>query len=367
MKIAYDNQIFNMQAYGGISRYYTELADQLYHNCEDVKVYAGLHRNNYIDKVSNNLVIGSKINYLPKSASLLLMLNSQVANINMKKWKADIVHRTYYNKSTKIKSAMNVITVYDMIHELFPEDFSKKDGTSYLKEKAIKKSDHVICISESTKKDLIKVLNIPEDKISVVHLGYHANKNLKNKVLSRNKIYLDRPFLLFVGARGGYKNFKGMIEAISTSKALMQDFNIVAFGGGDFNAAEKNNIRELGFCSTQVLNIQGGDDILSTLYEKATLFIYPSLYEGFGLPPLEAMNHNCPVVCSNTSSIPEVVGAAALMFSPHDIDSIRQSIEKVVYDTEMQRDLINKGLIRIEKFSWEKCSVDTLEVYKSII
>lgn len=367
MKIAYDNKIFNMQEYGGISRYYNELAKHLNLSDEEVRVYAGLHRNHYIDDLPKVCVKGFKISYPPKTASVLLNFNNIISSKMIRNWQPDIVHRTYYSDSAKIKNVANVITVYDMIHELFPRFFSKNDPTIRYKDLSTTKADHIICISQATKTDLINILSIPENKISVVHLGYHSNNIFQNDEVYNFQHKKKKPFLLFVGSRGGYKNFKVMLKSISISNKLIRDFNIVAFGGGLFSDEEKSYIKELGFSSKQVVNVQGSDEILSNLYRDAELFIYPSLYEGFGLPPLEAMDHSCPVICSNTSSIPEVVGNAALLFNPNDVDNIKHAIEQVVYDAAIKEQLIAAGKKRLEKFSWEKCAADTLNVYRSIL
>ena len=368
MKIAYDNQIFNMQKYGGISRYYTELAFQLYDESIDTKVFAGLHKNEYIQKYEASFVIGKQITYLPKTANIFLKTNNVLADSYFNIKRPDIVHRTYYNNKNKIKKSINVITVYDMIHELFRDDFSAKDNTADLKSITIKQADHIICISESTKNDLLRIYDIPESNISVTYLGYHSLPDVKSThIENQNFNNSERPFLLFVGHRGGYKNFLRFLKAVSISEKLVKDFDIVAFGGGKFSVDEKRYISELGLEENQVKNIQGGDNMLSVLYSKATLFVYPSLYEGFGLPPLEAMDHSCPVVCSNTSSIPEVVGKAALKFSPSDVEDISHTMEKVLYNSSIRDDLILAGLERTKIFSWEKCAADTLEVYRSIL
>ena len=278
-------------------------------------------------------------------------------------------HRDGNNKNkNKIKNSVNVVTVYDMIHEIFPDNFTAKDNTVDLKKNTIKQAGHIICISESTKNDLMRIYDVPESNISVTYLGYHSLPNVKSTYIDNQTLNnSEKPFLLFVGQRGGYKNFLRFLKAVSISKKIFREFDVITFGGGIFSKSEKRYISQLGFCENQVKNIQGGDDMLSVLYSKAALFVYPSLYEGFGLPPLEAMNHRCPVVCSNTSSIPEVVGNAALMFSPSDIENISYTMEKVLYNTVIKDNLIVSGLERTKSFSWKKCAADTLEVYRSIL
>jgi glycosyltransferase involved in cell wall biosynthesis len=169
-----------------------------------------------------------------------------------------------------------------------------------------------------------------------------------------------------VGSRGGYKNFSGLLKAFATSPKLKNEFDIVTFGGGAFNKQELQLIKQLGFKNHQVRQIGGGDDILAALYHQAAAFVYPSLYEGFGLPPLEAMAAGCPVVSSNTSSMPEVVRDAGEYFDPINIDEMQNAIEKVVFSNTLQKDLIALGYKNIEHFSWQKCARETLTVYKEL-
>ena len=215
---------------------------------------------------------------------------------------------------------------------------------------------------------MLRIYDIPESNISVAYLGYHSLPDVKSTYIDNQTLNnSEKPFLLFVGQRGGYKNFLRFLKSFSISKKLVKDFDIIAFGGGKFSVDERRYISELGLKEKQVKNIQGGDNMLSVLYSKAMLFVYPSLYEGFGLPPLEAMDHSCPVICSNTSSIPEVVGKAALKFSPSNVEDISHAMEKVLYNSSIRADLILAGLEQTKSFSWEKCAADTLEIYRSIL
>ena len=141
---------------------------------------------------------------------------------------------------------------------------------------------------------------------------------------------------------------------------------IVAFGGGEFTSRELFEINELGFKDGFVQQLEGSDEILASLYSNAICFVYPSLYEGFGLPPLEAMAAGCPVVSSNTSSIPEVVNKAAVYFDPNNIDEMCSAIEMVVLDESIRSKLVQLGLENIKLFSWQKCAIETLDIYKKI-
>jgi glycosyltransferase involved in cell wall biosynthesis len=367
MRIALDYQAFTYQTYGGISRYFTQLALGMMNLKHQVKVFAPLHRNSYLDSLPRAVVSGRRINSYPfKTAHFFLAYNELISRNKIAKWKADIVHETYYSKrGTAPADRPVIITVYDMIHELFSGEFRKFDNTVEIKKIAIARADHVICISENTKKDLINLYGTSASKITVVFLGYEN--------FTVNTCRLDifqakaRPFLLYVGARVGYKNFAGLLCAVAASKKLLSDFDIVAFGGQKFSNNELSLIRSMGFAENQVTHIDGNDALLGKYYNTARAFIYPSLYEGFGLPPLEAMAHNCPVISSSTSSMPEVICAAGEYFDPSSIDDMRRAIEAVVYSDSRIQALKLLGQERLTHFSWPKCVHETLAVYRSVI
>ena len=367
MRIAFDHQIFCLKPYGGISRYFVNLVQALAERKVVVKVFAPLHQNRYADDLLEKIQNYKMISEFPfRTKKLFTLLNQLIVRKWIAEWSPDIVHETYFSKfSSASRSYPSILTVYDMIHELFPKDFSFLDRTSSLKRIAANRAKHIICISHNTKNDLIHLFGIPDQKITVIHLGF--NKEIFSKKETSLKKRFDRPFLLFVGPRSGYKNFKGLLKAVTSSKILKSDFDIIAFGGGRFSKPEIDLIRSLDYQDGQVRHISGGDDLLSLHYQSAAALIYPSFYEGFGIPPLEAMASQCPVIVSDRSAIPEVVGPAAEYFNPEKIDNIRNAIETVVYSNDRIKELISLGEQRLVNFSWEKCAEETLKVYKSIV
>lgn len=367
MKIAFDHQAFNLQSYGGISRYYTILAEELLKKHQDIHVFAGLHRNNYLSRLPSKFVSGIKLNKYPSRTDYLFTaFNHYLTDYQMNKWRPDIIHETYYSFMNPSKSnAIRITSVYDMIHELFPQMFSTSDNTSQRKRKTFSRVDHIISISHSTKKDLVELFGVDEDKISVVHLGVDI-ASFKRPDTNKNDLS-NKPYLLYIGPRGGYKNFERVLDAMATSAQLKQDFNLLAFGGGVFTASENSTINRLGFTTNQINQIDGNDSKLVELYHNASAFIYPSLYEGFGLPPLEAMASSCPVISSNTSSMPEVIGTAGEYFDPYSVDEIRESIERVVYSSSRMDELKILGLNRAKLFAWDKCANETLAIYKRMV
>lgn len=366
MRIALDDQIF-VQKHGGISRYFNQLAHGLLDLDQEVGVFAPFYLNNNLTTLPKKCIHGRHVNrYPPKLSRLFSIYNRYVSRQRIVKWKPDIVHETYYSRlGSAPNNCPTIITVYDMIHELFESDFSRNDETIAIKKIAIDRADHIICISENTKNDLVRLYDIESNKISVVHLGFDQFINYDQA--SKKKIHVDKPFLLYVGSRWGYKNFSGFLRAVASSKRLLSDFDIIAFGISKFNMSELNLIKSLGFAENQVQQVAGNDHLLGQYYHLARAFVYPSLYEGFGIPPLEAMVHQCPVISSNTSSMPEVIGDAAEFFNPSMHEDICHAIENVVYSDSQIELLKKRGTERLNNFSWSKCSLQTLNVYKSLV
>lgn len=185
------------------------------------------------------------------------------------------------------------------------------------------------------------MFGMPDHKVSVVHLGFEKFDALPRAI--EPQASLTSPFLLYVGSRGGYKNFERMLRAVALNPALKKSIDVVAFGGGPFNSVEHALIATLGFGPNAVRQVGGGDAVLGGLYARARAFVYPSVYEGFGLPPLEAMAHDCPVVSSNSSSMPEVVGDAGAYFDPLDVQAQSEAIASVVFDETRRNALVAAG------------------------
>ena len=279
----------------------------------------------------------------------------------------DIIHETYFFPyRLGGRHARRVLTIHDMIHEKLASDFQLSEKTSQFKALAAKRADHVICISEATRKDAIEILGLNPDLTSVIYHGYDLMRT-DNTPFEKLVLPTSEPYLLYVGNRGGYKNFLRLLEAYGTSPQLKDNFRLLCFGGGTFDRPELSMMQELKLDAERVIQCAGSDLLLADLYRSASAFVYPSLYEGFGLPPLEAMAHDCAVVCSNTSSIPEVVGDAGEYFDPGEVDSMRAAIEQVV-SSQTRRDLlIDKGRERIKLFSWDRCAAETLDVYRNLL
>ncbi|WP_217901625.1 glycosyltransferase family 1 protein [Pseudanabaena sp. SR411] len=361
--VVYDSQIFNRQRYGGISRYYCELAKGISNDHKfDIKILAGVHFNEYLPAIPSNLVVGVKLPRIPKATNMIEKANIAFSKYWIKKNPVKIVHETFFRiEGIGSKHHRKVLTVHDMI----PEKFYPDSDINIIKEIAIRSADHIICISESTKNDLLNLIEIDASKISVIYHGYSSDYDPKSEIFQRRTVV--DPYILYVGDRYGYKNFWGLIQAYVRSDHLKKNFKIVCFGGSPLSPDELNRANKMGVLENDLLHFAGSDALLRQFYQNASVFVYPSMYEGFGIPPLEAMAASCPVVCSNTSSIPEVVGNAAELFDPYDIDSIVTAIEKVVFSSDYASNLVKQGLWRIKNFSWQTCAEQTGLVYSSLV
>jgi glycosyltransferase involved in cell wall biosynthesis len=200
-----------------------------------------------------------------------------------------------------------------------------------------------------------------EDRVSVVHLGFDPSplNDLPPQLH-------DRPYLLYVGMRRDYKNFMGLVAAFAASERLRRDFDVVCIGDGPFRPHEREALREAGVV-TNFKQFAADDEALRAWYHHAHLFVYPSLYEGFGIPPLEAMAADCPVVAIKVSSVPEVCGEAAEYALPGSRESLQIAMEHVAYSPVRADDLRRLGRDRLKRFSWHKCASETSQIYRSIL
>lgn len=365
--IAYDHQIFSAQQFGGIARYICEVAARVaQRDGWRSVVIAPLHFNEYLAK-SPVRRLGC---YVPKRIGRVGMLyravNAVGAPMLLRSTGADIVHRTYYTAQPRPVRGRLVVTVYDMIYELFPHYFPRDDPTSEHKRRSVAAADHVICISHHTAQDLMRLYDVPRSKISVTHLGYSSLVTDSNPSPEMHRS-AQRPYFLYLGVRGGYKNFNRLLAAFGASSRLRCDFDLVAFGGGAFTDDERAQISSLKLRPDAVRHAAGSDNDLARAYAGAHAFIYPSEYEGFGLPLLEAMSNGCAVACSNTSSIPEVVGSAGELFDPTSVDAIRAAMERLADDDMHRALLVAAGRQRYRQFSWDRCADETIEAYKKTL
>ncbi|RNI15808.1 glycosyltransferase family 1 protein [Methanohalophilus sp. RSK] len=367
MKVLYDHQTFTNQNYGGISRYFCELFNE-FNNIKDIDtLYSIRFSNNHYLTTSTSVPHYNFIPYFEFRGKKLLinLLNKQYSIKKLQDDDFDVFHPTYYDPYflKYIGDKPYVLTVYDMIHEKYPKIFSERDNTAANKKNLIKNASKIIAISENTKKDIIDIYGVSEHKIKVVYLASSLRLSNPLNAYDLCNIYgINKPYILYVGSRSKYKNFKILFNSYVNN--FSGEFDLICFGGGKFNSNELESINSNITCN--IIQLHGSDDLLASLYKHAFCFVYPSIYEGFGIPPLEAMSVGCPVIASNVSSIPEVVGDAAILFNPHSEDELAAGI-KSLYNNPTKNNLIIRGFEQENKFSWDKTANETLDVYKSII
>lgn len=335
MKVGFD--ISQTAHSGGVGIYSQNLAEQLSKipDLEMVFFYSSL-RKSYKGELKN-----VKKFHLPPS--LFEMLFNRWRNINIEHFlgSLDIFHSSDWIQPPS--KAKKVTTFHDVIPIKYPQwSHPKIVGVHKRRLKIVEREiDMVIAVSESTKKDLLEVTEIPEEKITVIYEGPSGNfsPSSQDKILQFKKKYkLPQKYFLAIGGIGERRN----LDRIKQASA---DYNLVIAGQ-----------------TLPWLEI----DELELLYGGAQALVYCSLYEGFGLPILDAFSVGCPVITSNTSSMPEVGGDAALYVDPLDIDDIKEKLKMVLEDDDLRDEIIKKGFKQVKKFSWEKCAKQTAQVYKEL-
>lgn len=275
-----------------------------------------------------------------------------------------VFHPTYYHPYFLdfIGNTPFVLTIYDMAHEHYPHMFSRFDFTAEHKKKVALKANRIIAISEHTKNDITTLLKIPASRIDVIPLA----TTLSRTDAKAPSIPVPNQFILYVGKRNTYKNFFFLLQAVQVVFKTDTNCSLVCAGGGTFSKQEIHEIEKLHL-SGRVIQIPADDTLLAYLYSKARAFVYPSLYEGFGIPILEAFACGCPVILSNRSSLPEVGGDAAQYFDPENQESLVTALSEVLNNNNAADHMREKGLERVKLFSWDDTARKTLETYKKVI
>lgn len=365
MKILYDYQTFTEQNYGGISRYFAEILNLLKKDENiEFKISSLCSNNYYLNKYGLN-----RSKFLPSldfkgKRRIMKIINQTYARHLLKKNDFDLFHPTYYNTYflKLLKDKPYVLTVHDLIYEIYDNGYiSNKVIRSFIRE-SISNATHIISISENTKKNIIEYYGIDSDKITTIYHGNSLFVNESNKCCSKTP----KDYFLFVGTRTGYKNFSNLV--ISIAEILKKNnISLVCAGGNIPHQEEKRLLREFKIENSVIFYPLLKDEELAHLYKNALAFIFPSQYEGFGIPVLEAFACGCPVLLSNSSSFPEVAGNAALYFDPYSHDSMLNSVKKIIQSKTLRENLIQKGSERIKLFTWESAYLKTIEVYKKLM
>src|SRR6266850_710968 len=343
-----------------------------------------------LDDRNEYLLIGSHRNFhelgpLPENFKQLYVQDDQTLWRNhitipfaLRRQNVDVVHVPHHEAPFFITSKL-VVTIHDCVHLLFPQEDSTKfqNYRSFLRMKrVVEGAKHVLAVSNSTKEDLINIFEVPDSKISVIHnalderFAFSHTTEERKHVLERYQ--LKDPFVLYSGKIRPHKNIHRLIEAFAVLKSeLVEDEqykNLKLIIIGDelskhqylrltvIRSGAQQDVRFFGFVPYPILRV---------FYQSATLFAFPSLYEGFGLPPLEAMANRTPVIASNTSSLPEVLEDAALLVNPENVFDIARGMKSILLEDKVRERLIEKGRRQVAKFSWKVAAEKVLETYEA--
>lgn len=361
MKILYDNQMFTLQRFGGVTRYFADLIYNLPQNEFEGRIPMKFCENHYVTKTyeNNYSSFGFPENYRVRRR-LYQFVNMQYAWNAVKYGEYDIFHPTYYNpyflNSVKKRNKKFVLTIHDMTFERYPQDVLIYDRTIPHKKRLIAEADHIIAVSENTKNDIVELLGVNPNKISVVHHGYRRHGEVAPQLFER--------YMLYVGERKGYKNFFPWLSAIRPLLVADPTLKIVCTGNA-FSHSEEKLLNKWSIAD-RILHISANDAQLASLYRHALCFVFPSHYEGFGIPILEAFANNCPVCLSDASCFPEVAGDAALFFNPNDAQSMQDTLKELISSANLRDELRRKGTERIKEFSLERMVQGTCDVYRKL-
>jgi len=363
IKVLFDHQKFSEQRYGGISRVFAHLIGGIKKSPDFSLKLGVLYSDNYYIKDESQLLnnIFGRF-WLKGKARRAYKWNRHYCKHLLQLNSFDVFHPTYFDPYfLKYINKPYVLTVHDMIYERLPDYFPINDPLTRWKKETVQKASGVIAISESTKKDLVEILRVPEEKITVIHHGIDLGTPLEVETVQG----LTDKYLLFVGERSNYKNFFRYISCCGQLAVEYPDLHFVFAGGGKFQVSDSDFIARLNL-TDKCIQLNATDAQLNYLYQNAAFFVFPSLYEGFGLPLLEAFKAGCAVASSNTSCFPEIGGDAVCYFDPLDEQSMLKAFKLLLSDPVLKAAYIAKGTERVKLFSLQKQIDATLALYKSV-
>jgi glycosyltransferase involved in cell wall biosynthesis len=348
--VVFTGDIFRLQSRGGISRYFLELFRRLRRPAE---IVAGWHRSQVLAD-DPRVTRAHRASVFPGSARLYALGNAFIDGDALRQARRAIVHPTYYRDPGTLPRRLPLVaTVFDMAHERHPEHFrrhwwSARDPARH-KRALCERADAIVCISEATRHDLLELLPVPPGKTRVVHLAAPD----WSAVVPRPIEGATAPFFLWVGERAGYKNFPATLGAWAACREA-RDTTLLCLGGGPLGPDERAAAESLHVAS-RVRQVDGSDRELRWAYENALGLVYTSLWEGFGIPVLEAMSLGCPVVASDRPVIREVAGHGAILVEPTQEGSLTEGIARCLA-APRGGDVARARSEHAARFSWQGCA-----------
>lgn len=363
MRVLYDDQAFSLQEYGGVSRYHYEL---LRHATWPTELSVALSNNLYLPgwpQARHRQFLPTLP--LPSRWRVIHYVNRRASVRALRRGQFDVFHPTLTDHDyflPLLQGRPLVITVHDMIPALFPEHYPGRDGA--VLERIARQAARIITISENTRADVLRLLAVPPERVQVVPHGYSEPQ----VPAATPALPVPDSYLLFTGSRALYKNFGCLVDALAElPPALAAGLHLVCAGGGPFTAAEQDHLRRVGWAARAHQFGPVTDAQLTLLYRGARAFVFPSLYEGFGLPILEAFGQLCPVVLSYASCFPEIAREAALYFNPHQPADLARQLTCALTEGPLRRQLVRLGQLRLLDFSWAETARRTRAVYEEAL
>ncbi|MGI9087612.1 MAG: glycosyltransferase family 4 protein [Chthoniobacterales bacterium] len=364
MRIFYDGYIFSAQRNGGISRYFANLIRHLpIEYTPDVLLGREV---NGVEIRHAKLRLRRDPFHAVKPRRVGDVFSSSFNRLHDARGKYDVFHPTYHfrlpEQVVRRGRRPAVVTVFDMIPELYAESLDPDGREAAAKKLMIEAADAILCISESTKADLQARHRVPDDRITVTHLA----SDLSQDIAFGEESVPERPYVLFMGNRAVYKNFARTLLALSRVVQSWPDLKL-ALVGDAMQGKETELVRALELQSNVVHVGYVPDAHLAKLYRCSAALVYPSLYEGFGIPPLEAMACGTVVISSDRSSLPEVIGDAAIRVNPESINEMAEAMLSLRDLSDLRRNqLIARGFDQVKLFSWDETARQTVKVYQSV-
>ena len=319
--------------------------------------------------------LGENFRAVPQGAGAYSVREQIAVPMDLRREQVDLFHAPHY-VLPPLTPCRSVVTIHDCIHLRFPQYLPNRLGYAYARSSmwvATHRSARILTVSEASKRDILRYFRVPDSKIAVIYNAiderFHEEPPADEVMRVRERYQLNDPFVLYAGNIKPHKNLERLIEAFHViRRGDLEHVKLLIIGDEISKYATlrrtvhryklHKHVRFFGFVP---------DATLAILYRLARVFVFPSLYEGFGLPPLEAMASGTPVITSNVSSLPEVVGDAAMLIDPYDADAIAGAMRRVMADDRLREDMRERGLARAREFSWERSIRRVREIYDEVL
>lgn len=353
MKVLFDHQIFNF-VYGGAPKYFAMLLKYMPHGIWETTC---LHP--YCEYVKSNNLFKTYPYIFKGQARITDTINKLYTKFRVHEQNFDVFHQT--NFGTYCLSDLGSKPMVTTYHDSNMSTYDKHPKIVERQRISLQRANAIICVSENTKNDIINLFNINENKVRVI---YHGIEIPIFSLVPKQRLF-NFQYILYVGRRSEYKNFNRLIYAFAKLHKIYDNIKLICTSN-DFNKEEIQIFKSLNI-QNNMIHIHADEQTMNRLYRDALFFIFPSLYEGFGMPILESWSCNCPITISRASCFPEIAGDAALYFNPMEVEDIYKKMIFLIENESLRDSLVQKGKERLKKFSWEKCAKEHILLYKSLL